>query len=168
METIVTFIVCLENVNGKRKKRGLECLRPLRHRRPIFFWQKTRTVIAGWLVSRTCTDHNARYRYRYRYRYTYTPRPELPCNIYGLYKIYKNVAMGQVKQPRGPQFGHPYFVDWDRSGRTSNCAGALVWGWISTGSGEIPISGFCAHCNESSQLIDWAERRLTVALRKAP
>ena len=152
METIFNFILWPENVNGKRKKRGLEGLRSLRHGRPIFFWQRTRTVIAGWLDSRTCTDHKVRY----------TSRPELLCNIHGLYKIYTNVAMGQVKQPRGLQFGHPYFVDWGRSGRrTSNCTGALVWGVEITGSGETPVTGFCAHCNESSQLIYWAERRPT-------
>jgi hypothetical protein len=152
METIFTFILRPKNVKGKRKKRGLEGLRPLRHGRPIFFWQRTKTVIAGWLAGRTCTDHNARY----------TPPPELVSNIHGLYKIYKNVAMGQIKQPCGSQFGHPYFVDWGRSGRrTSNCAGALVWGWESTGSRETPVSGFCVHCNESSQLIDWDERQPT-------
>ena len=140
VETIFTLILCPENFNGKRKKRGLEGLRPLRHGCPMFSWQKTKTVIADWSASRTCTDRNARY----------TPRPELLCSsIRGLYEIYKNVAMGQVKHPRGSQFGHPYFVDWDRSGRkTSNCSGALVWGWKSSGSGETPVSGFCAHCNE--------------------
>lgn len=116
------------------------------------FWQRTKTVIAGWLASRTCTDYNARY----------TPRPVLLCNIHGLYKIYKNVAMDQGKQPRRSQFEHPYFVDWRRSGRkTSICAGTLVWGWKSTGSGETPVSGFCAYCNESSQFTDWAKRQPT-------
>jgi hypothetical protein len=151
-ETIFTFILCPENFNGKRKKRGLDCLRPLRHGRSIFFLAKDQTRYCSWRAGRTCMEHNARY----------TPRHEVLCGIHGLHKTYKNVAMGQVKQPRGSQFGHPYFADWGRSGRrTSNCAGALVWGWKSTGSEETPVSGFCAHCNESSQLIDWAERQPT-------
>ena len=53
VETIFTFIVYPENFIRKRKKRGLEGLSPLEHGRPIFFWQRTKTVIAAdWLAAR--------------------------------------------------------------------------------------------------------------------
>jgi hypothetical protein len=53
VETIFTFILCSGDVNRKRKKRGLEGLRPLRHGRPIFFGKGPKPLLpADWLAAR--------------------------------------------------------------------------------------------------------------------